>query len=89
MRYVFTFEQFLSESLLERSQSTDPESKDVMRISDIIKKSGGDDNKALTLARTMAKLIKDYYKAMRRAKAAEEAGREDLAEIFYNRAAAL
>ena len=85
MGYVMLFEQFM----FEKTHPEEVTSKDTMRISDIIKKSGGDDEKAKSLATTMAKLIKDYYKAVRRAKAAVEAGREDLAEIFYNRAAAL
>lgn len=74
------FEQFIAEK-----NPMEIDSKDVMRISDIVKKSGGDKEKAAALARTMASRITDYYKAHRRAMAASEAGHPDLAEIFRTR----
>jgi hypothetical protein len=79
--------QTLEESLRELNEAFDP--KDEMRISDIVKKSGGDKNKQISLASTMAKVIKDADKATRRAEAAESLGYPYLAEIFYDRAAEL
>lgn len=63
--------------------------KDSMRISDILKKAAGNKDKAEMLANKMAKAIDDGAKALRRGKAAEAAGEEDLASIFYGRAADL
>jgi hypothetical protein len=80
MKHVLLFEQFI----LEKNPA-EVELKDEMRINDIIRKSGGDNEKAQKLAQTMASKITDRYKAMRRAKAASAAGRSDLADIFNNR----
>ncbi len=80
MKHLMLFEQFLLEK-----NPMEVTSKDDMRINDIIRKSGGDSAKAEALARTMASRITDYYKAIRRASAAQSAGRSDLAQIFKDR----
>ena len=80
MKHVMLFEQFVAEK-----NPAEVEMKDMMRINDIIRKSGGDKEKALALATTMASRITDRYKAVRRAKAASEAGRSDLAQVFNDR----
>ena len=80
MKHLMLFEQFLLEK-----NPMEVTSKDDMRINDIIRKSGGDSSKAEALARTMASRITDYYKAVRRASAAQSAGRSDLAQIFRDR----
>lgn len=66
-------------------EGADFEDKDAMRISDIVRKSGGDDSKAAALAQRMANSITDVSKALRRARAAEDQNYNDLAAIFYNR----
>lgn len=75
--------------------------KDINRIKDIVKKSQKPDKngnipthveqirRQKTLANTMAKAIDDGAKALRRAKAAESIGENDLASIFYGRSADL
>jgi hypothetical protein len=85
MQHVKLFEQFLEESTLVEKSPIEVTSKDDMRINDIIRKAGGDKSKAEALARTMASRITDYYKAIRRASAAQSAGRSDLAQIFIDR----
>jgi hypothetical protein len=80
MKHVMLFEQFI----LEKNPAA-VEPKDEMRIHDIVRKSGGDEEKAKKLAQTMASRITDYYKALRRSKAASAAGRHDLADIFSAR----
>jgi len=45
--------------------------KDIGRLKDMVKKTGGDEGKIIKLAERMAKSIKDPDKAERRAKAAE------------------
>lgn len=62
------------------------DAKDEMRIRDIVSKSGGDESKQVSLATSMAKLITDPDKALRRADAADDAGLDDLAKIFKARA---
>ena len=80
MKHLMVFEQFVAEK-----NPAEIELKDEMRINDIIRKSGGDKTKAEALARTMASRITDYYKAVRRAKAATSLGHPDLAQIFNSR----
>ena len=64
-----------------------PDSKDRKRISDIVdRKAPGDPAKQFALASRMAKLIKKLDKAIRRGRAAEDAGVDALAQVFYNRA---
>jgi hypothetical protein len=64
-----------------------PDTKDHKRISDItVRKAPGDMAKQYALAGRMAKLIKKLDKAIRRGRAAEGAGHDALAQIFYNRA---
>lgn len=77
------FEQFV-EFIAEKNPA-EVEAKDEMRINDIIKKSGGDKSKAEALAKTMASRITDYYKAVRREKAARSLGHSNLAQIFNDR----
>ena len=52
------------------NEGTEPEAKDIKRLEDIMTKSGGDENKAVKLAQTMAHAIKDTDKMQRRYKAA-------------------
>lgn len=67
---IKTFLEFEAELNESYYGNTYPEAKDKMRISDIVKKSNGDPEKQLSLARTQAKLIQDGSKALRRARAA-------------------
>jgi len=81
-----------SEDDEELEEAADPllvTSKDTMRIQDIVRKSEGNAYKAKALALTMCKLIKDRFKALRRARAAEREGQKDLADIFFKRATEL
>jgi ribosome-binding protein aMBF1 (putative translation factor) len=80
MKHLMVFEQFI-----EEKNTMEVELKDEMRINDIVRKSGGDKSKAEALARTMASRITDYYKAIRRAKAATSLGQPALAQIFNDR----
>ncbi len=57
-----------------------------MRIKDILTKAAGNAEKATKLAQTMARLITDKWKALRRARAAEREEQEGLADIFMARA---
>ena len=77
------------EEVDEAANPLDVTSKDIMRIKDIVRKAAGDDFKAKSLATTMCKLIKDSYKALRRARAAERENEQDLADIFFKRATEL
>jgi len=74
------------DSLEEKADPLSVTSKDVMRINDIREKANGNMDKMKKLAETMCKLITDKMKAVRRARAAERAGEEELANIFYARA---
>lgn len=80
----------------KRRLTTGFDEKDIMRIKDIVTKSQKPDKAgrdpltiAKLLANKMAKAIDDGAKALRRAKAAESIGEEDLASIFYGRVADL
>jgi hypothetical protein len=64
-------------------------SKDTMRIKDIVRKSNGSPSKAKQLANQMCNAIKDKWKALRRARAADMEKRSDLADIFIKRATEL
>lgn len=75
MKHLVLFEKYM-----------EVDSKDRMRISDIVDKAKGDKSKELQLARTMANRITDYDKAIRRGRAAEEEGHKHLAEVFFARA---
>lgn len=83
-------EEWLKEEDDELDEKADPmvvTPKDEMRISDIIRKGGGDYSaKAQSLTRQMANSIKDHFKALRRARAAERAHWHEMAEIFYKKA---
>lgn len=68
------------------SQTSSFDSKDEMRISDIIKKAAGDRSKSARLAQVMASKITDIAKAVRRGNAAESENYHDLASIFFKRA---
>ena len=76
----------------ELEEAADPllvTSKDTMRVADIVTKSKGSKSKAEQLANQMCNAIKDKFKALRRARAAERLQREDLANIFMKRASDL
>lgn len=60
--------------------------KNFKRVRDIMTKSAGDENKAISLAQTQAKLIKDEWKAINRAMAAKDLGHEIVFEVFFQRA---
>lgn len=60
--------------------------KNYKRIEDIIEKAAGDDDKAIRLATTQANKIHDEWKAINRAMAAKEKGRDDIFEVFFHRA---
>jgi hypothetical protein len=76
----------------ELEEAADPlmvTSKDTMRIKDIVRKSNGSPSKAKQLANQMCNAIKDKWKALRRARAADMEKRSDLADIFIKRATEL
>ena len=83
-------EEWLKEEDDELDEKADPmvvTPKDEMRISDIIRKGGGSySTKARSLAQQMANSIKDQWKALRRARAAERANWDEMASIFYKKA---
>ncbi len=60
--------------------------KNFKRVSDIVSKSAGDDDKAIRLSQTQAHLIKDEWKAINRAMAAKEMNQEVIFEVFFQRA---
>lgn len=60
--------------------------KNFRRINDIIDKTGTDEEKAVKLAKTQAARISDEFKAINRAMAAKDLNREDLFEVFFQRA---
>jgi len=60
--------------------------KNFRRINDIIEKTGTDEEKAIKLAKTQAARISDEFKAINRAMAAKDLNREDLFEVFFQRA---
>lgn len=67
-------------------QSKAEYNKNFERISGIVEKAAGDDSKAVKLAKTQAARISDEWKAINRAMAAKDLGREDLFEVFFQRA---
>ena len=81
------------EGVIEEANVLEPQSKDYMRITDLVRKGEILDTKgrflkgvgARQLAQTMANKITDVSKAYRRYKAAEEENFHDLALIFYKR----
>ena len=77
------FEDFLNEKLVLEFLD-----KDKQRIEDIVKKSANNNDKMISLASTMAKLITDKGKAFNRGCAAETViGKDsDVAKIFFARA---
>lgn len=74
--------------------------KNYKRVNDIVNKSSGDINKAITLSNTQANRITDEWKAINRAMAAKELGQsferngmlsnkelcENIFEVFFQRA---
>jgi hypothetical protein len=64
----------------------EPKEKDHMRIASLISRAGGDKTKEDTFSRSEAYMIQDYAKAMRRANAASDAGKQNIAKIFAARA---
>ena len=75
MKHIKLFEKYM-----------EVDSKDEMRISDIITKADGDKAKESQLAKLMADKIKDFDKAIRRGRAAEQKKKKHLADIFFKRA---
>ncbi len=64
------------------------EPKDLKRVQDFAKKSGGDLQKEIALAERMAKTLTSMNKAIGRAEAAAEVygGWNEIVEVFYNKA---
>lgn len=60
--------------------------KNYKRVKDIVDKSSGNDEKAITLAKTQANRITDEWKALNRASAAKDIGQEEIFEVFFQRA---
>jgi hypothetical protein len=60
--------------------------KNYKRIKDIVDKSAGDEDKAITLAQTQANRITDEFKAINRAMAAKSMKEEHIFEVFFQRA---
>jgi hypothetical protein len=73
----------------DKADPSEVTSKDTMRIKDIVRKSNGDENKQLSLARQMANSITDQWKAMRREYAAIQENLPRIARIFRQRAVEL
>jgi len=68
------------------SWRSNPETKDHMRIRDIVDiKAPGDKVKQEKLARHQAKIITDPYKALRRARAALDRKEYDITKVFLQR----
>jgi hypothetical protein len=61
------------------------DAKDAMRIEGIVRKALGRSWKKIPLAHQMADSIKDAGKALRRARAAVDAGEPEIAAIFFIR----
>jgi hypothetical protein len=87
MYNIPSFDDFVLEGLVLEAAS----SKDIQRIQDIVTKSNGDENKMLTLANTMCKLITDKNKALDRGLAADQILGSDhpVTKVFLDRASAL
>lgn len=87
MKNIPSYDDFILESLVLEAAS----SKDIQRVQDIVTKSNGDENKMLTLANTMCKLITDKNKAFDRALAADQILGADhpVTKAFAERAEAL
>ena len=60
--------------------------KNFKRVSDIVAKSEGDNEKAIRLAKQQTAKITDEWKAINRAMAAKQAGHEYIFEVFFQRA---
>lgn len=60
--------------------------KNYKRIKDIIDKSDGDTEKAISLAKQQATRITDENKALNRSSAAKDMGHEHVFEVFFQRA---
>lgn len=63
--------------VMGESGGLDPDSKDIMRLTDIKRKSAGNKEKAKALAGQMSMAIGDFDKATRRAKAALQVYKDD------------
>jgi len=60
--------------------------KNYKRVQDIVDKSAGDEDKAITLSQTQATRITDEFKAINRAMAAKAMNQEHIFEVFFQRA---
>lgn len=60
--------------------------KDKVRVSDIWIKSGGDVDKAITLAKTQANGITNEWKALNISSVARKIDQEEIFEVFFHRA---
>jgi hypothetical protein len=66
-----SFEETEAAKKLKDVKGDEPDEKDLQRLADIEDKAAGDVGKAIKMAVNVAKSIRDYDKAVRRAKAAE------------------
>lgn len=60
--------------------------KNYKRVKDIVDKADGDEDKAISLARTQANRIMDEWKALNRAMSAKQMKQEHIFEVFFQRA---
>ncbi len=60
--------------------------KNYSRVEDIMKKSDGDKDKALSLSKTQANRITDEHKCINRAMAAKKMGHDHIFDVFFRRA---
>lgn len=60
--------------------------KNYQRVKDIVDKSAGDVDKAITLSRTQANRISDEFKALNRSMVAKSMKEEHIFEVFFKRA---
>lgn len=60
--------------------------KNYKRVSDIVSKSDGDEDKQIKLAKIQTAKITDEWKALNRAMCAKEMGHENIYEVFFQRA---
>jgi len=80
--------KFIHESIQESKMDEAYEPKDLARVKDFAKKSGGDTQKEIALAHQMAHAITKVEKAIGRAEAAAEVygPDHDVVKVFYDRA---
>lgn len=76
----------MGKNLIYQGQTKAEFDKNFKRVRDIIDKSEGNSEKEKSLANKQAKLIKDEYKAINRARAAKQIGNQVIFDVFFRRA---